>query len=221
MRTNQSSANVEKIIYGAGGHARVVLDIAKDCGIEFTRVLDDKPSSARIAGLPVSEASEDEIRALLPFTFIVAIGKNDVRRRIYLKLSEYGRGLNVVHPFTSVSGTAKLGSGVAIMPGVVVNTGSEIHDNVILNTSCSIDHDCVIGAHSHICPGVHIAGGVTVGAGTMIGTGAAVIPGITIGANCTIGAGAVVVRDIPDGSTAYGSPCRVQGRAAICGEGQG
>ena len=29
------------------------------------------------------------------------------------------------------------------------------------------------------------------------------------GDNCIIGAGSVVVKDIPDGVTAYGNPCKV------------
>lgn len=198
------------LIYGAGGHARVVLDGARACGIAFTRVLADPPAAESLGGLPVGNGLTTDLRTISPFSFIVAIGNNEARRRIYLKLREFGRGLNVVHPFSSIAQETSFGVGIAVMAGVVVNTGAEIHDNVILNTSCSIDHDCIIGAHSHICPGVHLAGAVKVGAGTMIGTGSAVIPGVTIGENCTIGAGSVVVRDIPSGSVAYGSPCRVQ-----------
>jgi len=202
------------IIYGAGGHARVVADVARACGVSISIMVDDAPVANMIDGSPVRAAAEFDVRKASPFSFIVGIGNNAVRRRLFLELKEFGEPFTLVHPFTSISPRAALGQGTVIMPGVVVNTGATIHDNVILNTSCSIDHDCVIGPHAHICPGVRLAGTVTVGAGTMIGTGAVVIPGIRIGENCTIGAGSVVVRDIPDGSVAYGSPCRVRAAAS-------
>ncbi len=209
------------IIYGAGGHARVVADVARACGSSVAMMIDDAPVANMIDGLPVHAAAEFDVRKTSPFSFIVGIGNNTVRRRLFLELKEFGEPITLVHPFTSVSPRAALGQGTVVMPGVVVNTGATIHENVILNTSCSIDHDCVIGPHTHICPGVCLAGTVTIGSGTMIGTGALVIPGIRIGENCTIGAGAVVLCDIPSGSTAYGSPCRVKTRAGIHGEVQG
>ena len=198
------------IIYGAGGHARVVADVARACGVAISLMVDDAPSADAIDGVPVRAAAEFDVQVAAPFSFVVGIGNNAVRQRLFLELKKFGEALTLVHPFTSISPRAALGQGTVIMPGVMVNTGATIHDNVILNTSCSIDHDCVIGSHAHICPGVRLAGTVTVGAGTMIGTGAVVIPGIRIGENCTIGAGSVVVRDIPDGSVAYGSPARVR-----------
>jgi acetyltransferase-like isoleucine patch superfamily enzyme len=90
-----------------------------------------------------------------------------------------------------------------------------IGDDCIVNTSASVDHDCVVGDHVHLCPGVHLAGAVNVGSGTMIGTGAVILPVIQIGKGCVVGAGAVVNRDLPDGVIAFGVPARVQrGRRA-------
>jgi sugar O-acyltransferase (sialic acid O-acetyltransferase NeuD family) len=197
-------------IYGAGGHARVVGDVARAAGMWVRAFVDDAPVTGLVDGVPVRRTGEFDFAKEAPFCFIVGIGNNAVRNRLFTEWKDFGEPITLVHPFTAVSPGAAVGHGTVIMPGVVVNAGATIHENVILNTSCSIDHDCVIGPHSHICPGVHIAGSVTVGAGTMIGTGASVVPGIRIGENCTIGAGAVVVRDIPSGSVAYGSPCRVQ-----------
>jgi sugar O-acyltransferase (sialic acid O-acetyltransferase NeuD family) len=202
------------IIYGAGGHARVVADVARACGREIGMFVDDAPAASVIDGLPVCVSGEFDFRGAGPFSYLVGIGNNAVRERLFLELEAFGEPLTLVHPFSAISTRATIGQGTVIMPGVVVNTGAIIHDNVILNTSCSIDHDCVIWPHVHICPGVRLAGNVTVGTGTMIGTGAVVIPGIRIGEHCTIGAGSVVVRDLPDGSVAYGSPCRVRATGA-------
>ena len=75
----------------------------------------------------------------------------------------------------------------------------------MINTCASIDHDCVIGAHTFISPGVVLSGNVLVGESVFIGAGAAVLPGV-IGVNVVIGAGAVVIKSIPDGWIVAGNP---------------
>ncbi len=105
-----------------------------------------------------------------------------------------------------------------VCTGVVINPGPVVHDNCIINTSASIDHDCVVGEHTHVCPGVRLAGNVRVGPRTMIGVGASVLPGVRIGEGCVIGAGAVVNRDLPDHVVAYGVPARVQRKLVLSSE---
>ena len=95
------------------------------------------------------------------------------------------------------------------MPGVVINARATIGKQVILNTGCSIDHDCFLEDFVHISPGVALAGNVRVGEGTHIGIGAVVIPGVKIGKWCTIGAGTVVLKDVPDGAMVVGNPGRM------------
>jgi acetyltransferase-like isoleucine patch superfamily enzyme len=92
---------------------------------------------------------------------------------------------------------------------VVVNTGSVIGDNVILNTGCTVDHHNSIGSHSHIAPGTHSGGGVHISEGVLVGIGAAIIPGCSIGQWAIIGAGSTVTKDIPAFTTAVGTPARV------------
>jgi sugar O-acyltransferase (sialic acid O-acetyltransferase NeuD family) len=96
-----------------------------------------------------------------------------------------------------------------INSGVIINTGSRIGQDVILNTACTIDHHNYIGDHTHIAPGVHLGGDVEIGEGTLIGIGATVMPQCRIGAWSVIGAGAVVTKDIPAYSTVVGIPARV------------
>ena len=84
----------------------------------------------------------------------------------------------------------KMGNGILVAAGAVVNPLAQIGNGAICNTSCSIDHECVVGAFSHIGPGAILCGNVTVANGTLVGAGAVVRQGITIGANAVIGAGA-------------------------------
>jgi acetyltransferase EpsM len=91
----------------------------------------------------------------------------------------------------------------------VVQAGTVIGRHCIINTSASIDHDCVIEDFVHISPNATLSGNVRVGEGTHIGAGATIIQGITVGKWCTVGAGAVVIRDVPDYATVVGVPARV------------
>jgi len=94
------------------------------------------------------------------------------------------------------------------MAGSVIQPGSVIKKNTIINTKVSVDHDCIIGAHVHLAPGVTISGGVCVEDAVHIGTGALVIQGIHIGKKCLIGAGSLVLNNIKEGSTVFGLPAR-------------
>ncbi|MCG8386779.1 MAG: acetyltransferase, partial [Cytophagales bacterium] len=96
-----------------------------------------------------------------------------------------------------------------IMPGTVVNAGTVIGEHAIINTSASVDHDCVIEDFVHIAPNSTLCGNVQVGEGTLFGAGAVAIPGVKIGKNCTVGAGAVVVNDVPAGATVVGNPAKI------------
>ena len=204
------------VIFGAGGHAKVVLDVAIASGHKIDFLVTNSVEQETVLGHSVVSTNDPRWSDLRAFQFLVAVGDNRARARIFEELkARGGEPITFVHPFTAVSKHTQIGAGTTVCAGAVVNPATVIGENCIINTSASVDHDCIIGAHSHICPGVHLAGGVKVGVGTMIGTGAAVIPGITIGENCTIGAGSVVVRDIPSGSVAYGSPCRVQPASAL------
>jgi acetyltransferase-like isoleucine patch superfamily enzyme len=79
---------------------------------------------------------------------------------------------------------------------------------VIINTGARIDHDCLIGAASHIAPGATLSGGVTVGSKVWLGTGCSVRQGISIGDDAVVGVGAAVVSDLAPRTTYVGVPAR-------------
>ncbi len=73
-----------------------------------------------------------------------------------------------------------IGKGTVIMDGVVINSGAKIGNFGIINTNCSIDHDCIIGNFVHIAPAVTLSGEVKDWDNVLIGTGSSVIQGIEI-----------------------------------------
>jgi sugar O-acyltransferase (sialic acid O-acetyltransferase NeuD family) len=216
-RTNRNDGEFAKvneptlIFYGAGGHARVAIEAARATGLNPDLILDDHPSVSDLAGVKVVATNSVQWDKLGPFRFVVTIGVNATRARVFDELKKRGGAAEtIIHHFSWISPSAAIGAGTVIFGGVVVNANAQIGENCILNTGCSVDHDGNIGAHSHLCPGVRLAGTVTIGERTMLGTAAACIPGIKIGSEVTIGAGSVVVRDLPDRCIAFGNPARIR-----------
>ena len=206
------AAPEQLIIFGCGGHARVVLESAlaswPGCAIA---VLDDDPQAQarNLLGHEVAGGRE-WLRSNWPDAAVApALGGNDARAELIAWLAQVGRPLaTIIHPSAVVSPSATLAGGSFVAPGAVVNAQSRIGIGAIVNTSASIDHDCVIGDSAHIGPGAHLCGGVTVGERTLVGVGTSVVPGVTIGARVTIGAGSSVIGDIADGARVAGCPAR-------------
>lgn len=191
-------------LFGASGHAKVIIDIVKAQGDDIGRLYDDAPHCSEIHGYPVDKASDSDVAGPM----IISIGSNRVRKMIAERYRlEYARA---IHPQAIVSPSAHIGVGTVAMQNALVQADTSIGCHCIINSGASVDHECRIGDFVHISPHATLCGNVHVGEGTWIGAGATVIPGITIGKWCTIGAGAVVINDIPDGVTAYGNPCRIK-----------
>lgn len=202
------------IVYGSGGHAKVVVDILRRMGIEIAAILDDDPDKAggTFAELPVFLARDylKPSRRKKAGPAIVAIGDNRARQERAALLA--GKGFHLVtavHPGAMIAADTVLGAGTVAMAGVVVNSGARVGDNVILNTGCTVDHDCRVGHGAHISPGVHLGGGVTIGDRAHVGIGACVLPGVCIGPDAVIGGGAAVIHDVLPGVTAVGVPARM------------
>lgn len=188
-------------LYGAGGHAKVVMDILRANGIEPVALVDDGKAPGHMCGVPVVSPAPGQS------PMIITVGNCSARRRIAGEVS--AEFATAVHPSAVLSPSATLGEGTVVMQGAVVQAGAEIGRHCIVNTGASVDHECRIADFVHVAPGCVVSGDVSIGEGTWLGVGSTVIQGVRIGAGCMIGAGSVVVSDIPDNSLAYGVPCRV------------
>ena len=202
----------ELIVYGAGGHGKVIIEIARACGITVVAVLDDHAQTTELLGAPVQIPP----KKFLPISLVVSIGSNTLRKAVFERLAAAGEiSSALVYPFASISSTANLGRGTMICAGVVVNTLSQINEGCIRNSECSVDQDWNIGCHVHIGPGARLAGGVSIGDESFIGMGSVILPGITIGSRVIVGAGSVVTRNLPDGVTAFGVPAKIKDRVPL------
>ncbi len=121
-------------LYGASGHAKVIIDILEASGEKIDGLVDDNPEVVQLQGYPVSHESKD----LSPF--IVSIGVNAIRKKVVEKLVGTGFG-KAVHPSAVVSPSASIDEGTVVMQGGIINADAKIGRHCIINTGASVDHD--------------------------------------------------------------------------------
>lgn len=203
------------IILGAGGHSKVLIDALRQRKIKIIGATDcqaDKKGKL-IQGLDII-GNDDAILAYATDTIRLVNGIGSVgiplhRKHLFCKFTSLGYVFaEVIHPSTAIAADVNISEGVQIMAGAVIQTGCSIGKNSIINTTASIDHDCIIAEHVHIAPGVTLSGEVRISENAHIGVGATIIQGVRIGRNSLVGAGAVVVKDVPDNVTVMGVPAR-------------
>jgi sugar O-acyltransferase (sialic acid O-acetyltransferase NeuD family) len=206
------------VIIGAGGHGREVADILRHQTqttgeAEALGFIDENPDlhGQSPDGLPVlGDWSWFDGADRRDLAVICAVGSPKICGRLVERARSIGLSFaNVISPLAHISSFARLGEGVTIFPGVVINAGAFVDRHSILNVGVVISHDTTVGPYSNINPGVRLAGNVIVGEGCYIGMGASVIQGRTIGRWSVIGAGAVVIHDVPPNVTAVGVPAMV------------
>ncbi|MDB5210347.1 MAG: epsM [Sediminibacterium sp.] len=186
-------------LIGAGGHAKVIIEIIEEMGEDIEMINDNNPVLSTLHGYSVTT---DMPAQNIPV--IISVGSNKIRKRIATELTN--TFATAIHPKTHLSKRCNIGEGTVVMAGVTINSNAVIGKHCIINTNASVDHDCVIGDFVHIAPGSSIAGTVSIGEGTQVGVGSSIIPNITIGKWATIGAGTVVLEDIPDYAVVVGVP---------------
>lgn len=201
---------IERVhLFGAGGHAKVVIDALRAGNGEAVgmRVFDDNSArvGTRIAGVVVEPAAflaaED--------WFHVTIGTNAVRSGRFEQIAAAGsRPLTIVHPKSAVASSASVGAGAFVAAFAVLGPDAAVGTGTIVNHGAVVDHDCTVGRFCHIAPRAVLGGGVTVGDRVLVGAGAVILPGLTLASDVVIGAGAVITKSIKHAGTFIGTPAR-------------
>ena len=219
--TSKKNNNSGLLLIGGGGHALSVYEALMDNiaqgGIVYKKIAAlDIPEKvgASLLDIPIVGADGDlgRLRHEFDHAFISlgGAGGGKKRERLYQLAAGHRYMIpNILHPKAHLSRSSTYGRGIFAGVGAFVNSGSEISDMCILNTGCIVEHECYVGAFTHIAPGAILCGGVHVGAGAHIGAGSVLIQNIKVGEGAIVGAGSVVVRDIPAGVVAFGNPCRI------------
>lgn len=205
------------VVLGAGGHARVLVDLLRRCGsLEPIALLDRDPAllGERVLGVEVI-GDDGALDRFDPeqVELVNGVGSTrstEARRSLFLHCRDLGfRFATLVHPAAIVARDVVLGEGSQVLAAAVINTGARIAEDCIVNTGALVEHDCRISAHAHVASGAVLAGNVTIHEGAHVGAGATLIQGVTVGSRSVIGAGAVVLRDVEDDAVVAGVPARV------------
>ncbi|MDB9916628.1 acetyltransferase [Pseudomonadales bacterium] len=199
------------VILGAGGHAKVLLEIlsSRNFAVHAVAAPTLESSSSLLLSKLKYYDNENDILMLPPQDVLLINGIGSLpgrvsRQSVFDKFASKGfRFMSVVSDRAIVSNSCQLGMGVQIMPGAIINADVQIGDNSIINTGAIIDHDCQLAENNHIAPGATLSGGVVCGKNVHVGTGANVIQGIRIGENSIVGAGATLTRDLNSSEKLY------------------
>lgn len=194
------------LIFGTGGHARVIASLIRNRYAEV-QFVDITPVDASV--LPERDvlAQVDRYRN---HAFFLGIGANHLREKVFNTLQNLGiKPAVCVADGVFLAHDTQLGAGTVVCPGAVIMTGANVGKNVIINTLSGIDHDCEIGDHSQIAPGVSFAGTTRTGKSCFFGIKSATGPNVTIGDGVVVRAASLVLHDLPAHVVAGGIPAKV------------
>jgi UDP-perosamine 4-acetyltransferase len=200
----------EIVIFGAGGHAKVVIDTCVAAGLRPVVCLGESKWNS-LLGVPVEpEANAASWLSRGILNAAIAIGNNQVRERVGIAAADSGFTLtSIISPFAYVASSASVGAGTVVMAGAVIQPEAVLGIMNVINTGASIDHECRLGRAVHVAPHATLCGNVVVGDRTWIGAGSTVIEGIYIEADVFVAAGAAVVTSIRHaGARIGGVPAR-------------
>lgn len=195
------------LMYGAGGHAKSVMEIVRQCGeYAIAGIVDDNAAltGKQVLGIPVLGT-----RAILPALAAqgVTLAANgvggildiNVRVKVFDLLAAAGFSFPaLIHPRATIEPSARVEEGVQVFANAYVGSDAHLGARCMVNTNAVVSHDCEIGPYSHIAPGAMLAGHVHVGERTLVGMGVTVHIGVRIGDGVRIGNGAILLADVPD-----------------------
>lgn len=204
--------NKSLIVIGGGGHASVLLSELMLQGRKVIAIVAPEIDSTNECFASIQHLAKDEYVFKYKPDEVELIngigsipGANSLRRKLFNYFSKEGYSFS-----KCISERAILSHGISsknavqIMAGAIVQTGTSIGVNSIVNTGTIIEHDCSIGNFSHIAPGVVLSGGVSIGDNVHVGTGAVVIQNVNIANGAVISAGAIVTKNVGENEVVYG-----------------
>ena len=184
------------LLIGCGGHARSLIDVVESSSRWHILGLVGLPEQVgeEVLGYPVLGCDQDLPLLRKKCTSVLLavgqIGLSSLRQRLAAELERLKFVMPVVISGRAhVSRHARLGSGVTVGHGVIVNAGARVGDYCILNSNALIEHDAVIGDHCHISTGALVNGGTKIGANSFIGSGAVLRDGLNLPPRSLISAG--------------------------------
>jgi sugar O-acyltransferase (sialic acid O-acetyltransferase NeuD family) len=218
--SNYSEDHKSIFVFGAGGHAVSVANVAIAAGYSISCFVDERKSPSTLLGIEVVGKVREAIAKDSKANCAIAVGDNYARERVVIELESEFSDLEfpcLIHPSATLSTFTTVGHGTIVMPGAVIGPNSRVGSFCLINTLSSIDHDCEMDDFSSLAPGVVTGGTVKIGKRSAVSIGAVIKHGITIGKDSIVGANSYLNQDITDLVVAYGNPAK-QIRSRLLGE---
>lgn len=208
------------VIIGAGGHAAMLVDILKQQSATILGLVSPEQVIERQVFASIKHyISDNDILAfdekkVLLVNGIGSLPKSNLRTRIYQKFTDLGyQFTSVIADSAIISPFAQLASDVQVLPGAIINSGTFIGKNTIVNTGAIVEHDCQIGSHNHLAPRATLSGQVASKNNVHFGTGSSIVQNVFIGENVIIGAGATITKNVADNMICF--PARISQKVLL------
>jgi sugar O-acyltransferase (sialic acid O-acetyltransferase NeuD family) len=194
----------EILIFGAGGHGKAVIDLARACGYHVAALVDDgMPAGTSVLGVPVVGGAACLVKQRQHGLSVAAnavggIGNPAVRKKVFDLLLSAGFSLPaLLHPRAFCEDSAVMEDAVQVLAMAYVGSAARVGFGSVINAGAIVSHDVVLERVNNLSPGAALAGGVHLGAGSQVGMNATINVNVKVGPNCIIGNGATVKKDVP------------------------
>lgn len=165
------------LILGAGGHGKVVCEVALSiCDInqralyEVVDFLDDQ-SGIAIGKITELEKFRDEYSDVF-----CGIGNNAIRQQLLDKAEELSFHIPVlIHPSAYISPSSKIEAGTVVEPKAIVNANTVVRRGCIISVGAIVDHDVELGEFVHVNTGAIVKAGGRVENGKKLEAGEVVL----------------------------------------------
>ncbi len=203
-------------IFGTSGMARETGDIAHALNL-LPVYIAQNAIELDACRLNADVILEEDIHLLSNMQFIIGVGENSIRKRIFNKYSMLLDFTNLIHPSATFGfmqrQAVESSKGTIVCAGVRFTSNIAVGDCCIFNQNVAIAHDVSVGSFVHVAPGSIISGNVSIGTGSWIGAGSVINQGspsnkMCIGHDVVIGSGAVVISSCDANATYVGVPAK-------------
>ena len=168
---------MDLIIYGFGGHGKVVLDLARLLGYGEIGIFDELcAGQTTTSDITFLGAYNEVLHVNVPI--ILTMGDNAIRMHLSRKIRH--QFATLVHPSASISSSASVGHGTVVLQNAVVQAATVVGRHCIINVGAVVDHDSYVSDFCHLRPHSYIAGDSRLSELTTID------PSVTIPRNSTI-----------------------------------
>lgn len=202
------------VIIGASGLAREVFDLAHICygsnpDFKIKGFLSDGPSQIESMGYPKVLNTVAGYDVKEGDVFFCAIGNvKDRKKTVEIILAKGGKFINLIHPSSIISPSAKIGTGVAIKAFCSVASDVFISDFTYIQSSVIIGHDVRIGQFCQVNSFSFFAGNCNINNLCTINAGAKLVQKTVVEEEAIVGMGSVVLTRVKKGTTVFGIPAK-------------